>query len=787
MVRLQSNGEEVIRSLEALLVPGQVFEVRVLDASRGREGITETLFGYFDGDHLQDLAKALGAVSYATGCYWTLNPVEPDLLSRAAYRLRKAAKGSATGDREVLRRVWLPIDLDPVRLPGISATDEEKARAFALAQRMVAYLAEAGWPAPVRLDSGNGAHLLYRVDLPVDDGGLVECCLKALDKRFSDAFTKVDTAVANPSRIWKLPGTPARKGDDTPSRPHRMAHLIELPRELQAVSVACLKGLASEVAVHPDASSEVVASRLGSFDPEEWIRRHGLDVQEPKHTDGGRVWVFRDCPWRPGDGESAFMAQLASGAMSAGCHHDTCPGSRRTGNHWRELRTMVEPPSDELGGRWPDEMAGPGRRSDSPGGVLSQASPLLVLDPSELMNCPIPENRWLLQELLPWGSPAILAGKSNVGKGMIAMQLSLAVATGRGLFGFPGTGQPKNVLMLGMEDDRNELHRRFLRCLDLLREEEDWGEADERLLRENWRAVVPVWTSSVQKTLTGLRDYLVAEATRLCRNGKPMGLIVLDTFAALSEGEENRAEVQQAFWTHCHTLAETTGATPLVVHHVRKALGAGGRPPSMGERLSFDNLRGSSAIVAGARAILQAEALTVQEAGRLGLDEDRALAGNYLVMALTKFNAGPKGAWVALDQRQAGEKGAGFFVPMANGTTVCVALKGRAALARLSLAEEVLRSIAEGCADREELARRHWASDTPEKAASKLKNMLQDLRRKYHWLQPGAMRLTIQGFEKAQMLRRRAGGGGSLLPGSPEGENLSEFEDPEDPTHLPSG
>ena len=71
---------------------------------------------------------------------------------------------------------------------------------------------------------------------------------------------------------------------------------------------------------------------------------------------------------------------------------------------------------------------------------------------------------------------------------------------------------------------------------------------------------------------------------------------------------------------------------------------------------------------------------------------------------------------------------------------------------RLSLAEEVLKSIAEGCTDREVIVRRHWPSDTQEKAASKLKNMLQDLRRKYLWLQLGTMQLTVQGFEKSQLL-----------------------------------
>ena len=34
---------------------------------------------------------------------------------------------------------------------------------------IAAHLAGLGWPAPVVIDSGNGAYLLYRIDLPNDD------------------------------------------------------------------------------------------------------------------------------------------------------------------------------------------------------------------------------------------------------------------------------------------------------------------------------------------------------------------------------------------------------------------------------------------------------------------------------------------------------------------------------------------------------------------------------------------------------------------------------------------
>lgn len=760
MCHLECDEAEIERSLKPLLGPDQVVELRILNASRNGSGYTETLTGYFDTEHLADLAKAAKSVPYATGYYWTLNPVIPDLLARAHNRLKKAAKGESTGDHETTARRWLPIDLDPRRPAGISSTDEEKARALALASIIVEDLTALGWPAPVRLDSGNGAHLLFRVDLPTNDGGLVERCLKALDERYSDAWTKVDTSVHNPSRIWKLPGTPSRKGDHTPTRPHRMARLLDMPQKVDVVSRDILVTLAGRQEGGKPPKGPAVGVSSPSFDLESWINQFSLDVRGPKAYQGGRIWIFRDCPWRSGDGETAFIVQHASGAVSAGCQHETCPGSRSTGNHWRELRERFDPPSDTLGGHWPTEpkevpcslTIPPPPDNDRP-----FPAPLEVLDPSTFMACEPPPIRWLLEGLLPWGVPAILAAKSNAGKSLLAMQVSMAVAVGRGVFGLQGSGVPLNVLVLGMEDDRSELQRRFRRCLDLFREEKDWGPKEEATLLENWRAVVPIWASSAPKTLTGLREILLRHASALCLNGRQMGLIVLDTFASLSEGEENRAEVQQAFWANCHTLADETGCTPLVIHHVRKLTGTGGRGPSMPERLSFENLRGSSAIVAGARGILQAEPLSVAEAGRLQLDEDRAIAGNYLILALTKLNGGPKGSWMALEQRQSGDPGAGFFIPIPDGEKVCAALQSKAAVAKMTLAEEVLLSIAGGQLDRDELARRHWPGESVTKATSRLKNMLQDLRRKYHWLQAGKMELTLSGFTKAQALQKEGG------------------------------
>lgn len=207
--------------------PNHVTELRVLDAKVRGSYAPQILSGYFTD--IEALIKEACRVETSKGWFVTLNPVLPDLLARRSNRADRAGTGDTTNDKEILRRVWFPIDLDAVRLSGISATEEEHQAALDRACEVAAHLKSNGWPAPIMADSGNGAHLLYRIDLAADDGGLVQRCLEALDQRFSDARVKVDTAVYNPARIWKLYGTPACKGDSTPSRPHRMAHLLEVP------------------------------------------------------------------------------------------------------------------------------------------------------------------------------------------------------------------------------------------------------------------------------------------------------------------------------------------------------------------------------------------------------------------------------------------------------------------------------------------------------------------------------------------------------------------------------
>jgi replicative DNA helicase len=238
---------DVVRWQRLFRQPGEVTELRAIGVTHdGRYPHTEA--GFFDYDHLEDMAKEASRLSrISKGVYFTMNPLQPAILSRCTNRVKKAVSGDLAADANVLGRTWLLIDADPVRpVEGIPSTDEEKAAALEVIQNIRQWLRSENWPEGILADSGNGFHGLYHIDLPADDGGLVERCLKALAKRFDTDRVKIDQKVFNPARICKLYGTFARKGDSTPERPHRQSCVIEAPG-CGVVPLELLQALAGEV------------------------------------------------------------------------------------------------------------------------------------------------------------------------------------------------------------------------------------------------------------------------------------------------------------------------------------------------------------------------------------------------------------------------------------------------------------------------------------------------------------------------------------------------------------
>lgn len=218
-------------AIRTLFNPGETLEVRALDV-QGYKTSTQTWSGYFlyDGSNAEFIVSEVLKLPPAKGIYFTLNPVDPSLLARSNSHMSISKTGSTTGDRDILRRRFIPIDIDTVKKSDTSATDDQVLLAYATARFIFDYLLAQGWPRPIACFSGNGCHLLCPVDLPCDDNGLIKKCLEALALMFDTPEVKVDTSVFNPARIVRFYGTVARKGDPVPELGihHRVSQILSI-------------------------------------------------------------------------------------------------------------------------------------------------------------------------------------------------------------------------------------------------------------------------------------------------------------------------------------------------------------------------------------------------------------------------------------------------------------------------------------------------------------------------------------------------------------------------------
>jgi hypothetical protein len=387
MLASDAQVAAIRQTLELLLEKGAVYELRALEVENGNWR-SLTVGGYFDNQQL--MAEAAAKYSgRADGVYFTLNPTHRGLLARAANRVRTIDNGDGTKDHEVSRRRLLLVDVDAMRDRGISATHEEHRAAIERAWNVANWLMQQGWPAPIIADSGNGCHLLYRIDLPNTDDvkQLVKRVLEALAAHFNDDTVTIDTACHNASRITKLYGTLAAKGDDIPERPHRTAALLNVPPEWSVVSQELLEKVAKQFTA-PDPPNPHTSSAGDSW-LERWLERYQIAVKSVEPYKGGRRFILKCCPFNPehvGTSAAIFEGSDPKDNFGFKCQHQECKG--KTG---RDVRRMFEPEaevSDESEAsvryNWPDPLQ-PEAFHGPAGDVVRIIGPHSEADPAALL------------------------------------------------------------------------------------------------------------------------------------------------------------------------------------------------------------------------------------------------------------------------------------------------------------------------------------------------------------------------------------------------------------------
>jgi DNA repair photolyase len=366
-------------------------------------GRYKTISGYFDeAGALADAVVALADENFP-GIYFTINPVNPDLLARSANKYTKYAK-ETTADAGILRRRWLPIDLDPIRPSGISSNEEEHQAALQKARDIREWLISRGWPASafILADSGNGGHLVVKVDLPNTEAARdqVKGCLEALDSTFSDDKTKVDISPFNAARIWKLYGTMARKGSSTTDRPHRLASIIEAPDgEMETVSRKQLEALAAVRTRHKESAKS--SQKGADFDPVRYAEVHGATVAKVKTgwvDPKGKKWtlaILEECPFNSDHNRGeAWVGVADSGERGFGCPHDGCKS-----NDWQALKRLWGSPIGNGNKTKPE----PEERPESEGEITEEELDNYSLPEGPAFECCLPREHFI-QRFMAFGS-----------------------------------------------------------------------------------------------------------------------------------------------------------------------------------------------------------------------------------------------------------------------------------------------------------------------------------------------------------------------------------------------
>ena len=323
---------EMRKALAQLKPDGELFEVRIMGDR------IKPISGYFKD--CDTLLKALDTVDLrSTNVYLTLNPPKEELYSRKQSDKLITAK-ETTADKEIEYLKWFFVDLDPVRITGISSTDAELQAAADLAQKIYVYLKGLGFEEPIKAFSGNGYHLLYQIRLnnTEENKTLIKQCLEALSNMFSTDLIKVDTTNHNPARLCKLYGTLAQKGSNTKDRPHRMSRIDGEIREIKATSRIFLEKLAGEIPEEEIKPAQYNNYAPSEFDIVDFMDRNGL-TYKIQSGDGCTIYRLDHCPFDHNhtNGDSKIFHYI-NGAIAFKCHHDSCAGKV-----WQDVRIKYEP------------------------------------------------------------------------------------------------------------------------------------------------------------------------------------------------------------------------------------------------------------------------------------------------------------------------------------------------------------------------------------------------------------------------------------------------------------
>ena len=359
-----------------------------------------------------------------------------------------------------------------------------------------------------------------------------------------------------------------------------------------ADTVYVVEGLATGLTVHAATGATVAVS----FNSNNMVK---VANRMKREAPGASLVIAGDNDHASNDNPGRKAAEQAASETGATvCLPHFSP--EETGSDWNDLHALrnldavgdgLTAPQDEERHRLQDVLEN------------SKARHLLNVEP--------PKQQFVVDGMIPEPVAAGVVAPGGTGKSFWLMQLAACITTGTPFMG-QTVSRPGSVLMLGAEDDRDELSRRLHSIVN----EHEWdGEPlDREVLGNRFHPM----------SLVGQDNRLINEGERnearisgiieMARQIEDLRLIILDPVSRFRAGEENSNDDNTRFAEVLEHIRHETGVTVLVAHHARKG--------SNGD--SADDIRGGSAFSDALRFVVTLSSPDREQAKSLGIDREEA-------------------------------------------------------------------------------------------------------------------------------------------------------------------
>ena len=562
------NENEIRKAIAILKPDNQLFEVRVIYNSK------QMYSGYFQS--ADDLLKALDRdIREYAGCnmYMTLNALNDACYDREQKNKFVKNPKATTSDNDVEGYEYMFVDIDPHRPTGTSSTEKQIELAKEVGNKVYSFMKNIGFNDPVFGFSGNGAHLLYKIELKndVDRRELVKKCLQVLDMYFSNDEIQIDLKNFNPSRVCKLYGTQAQKGANTEERPHRMSHIIGDANEIKVNDVEYLKKLA-DMLPKEEKPQKYNSYQPSQFDLDEWLNKYGLRYRKTSYS-GGMKYILDECPFDSNHkGKDACIFRTSSGAIGFHCFHNSCADKT-----WRDVRLLYEPDAYEKKQReyerkiYAKPKSQPERKK-----IEEKEGKPIFLTAKDILSMPKPPERFVKTGIndidkrmrgLKTGYTSVISGLRASGKSSVISEICLDCVEARNKVDvYSGELSPQN----------------FMRWMNLQAAGKAYAEPTQfegyyNVSRQNQEKIAE-WLSnnfSLYNNEYG-NDFLAIkdQLERKFERNKP-DLVILDNLMAfdIKSLSDNKYEAQTAFAWTLHEMAQKYDIHIMFVAHPRKAMG----------------------------------------------------------------------------------------------------------------------------------------------------------------------------------------------------------------------